>query len=122
MPQREFIDHLTHIEPIGKCRFDSEIFCFRIFYTNCRDINFFKNYLILDGAVLIDHEYLEDDRSVAIQLVTVLRYGREDDEVMGLNMSREVCLASIVINKKTSLDRLTQAQVTYCKSNFFKCP
>ena len=76
--------------------------------------------MILDGVVLIDQEYLEDDRSVAIQLVTVLRYGREDDEVMGLNMSREVCLASIVIEKGSSVDRLTQAQVKLQKS-FLKC-
>lgn len=112
MPQREFIDHLTHIEPIGK---------WLTFYLVILQNNLiFLNVLILDGAVLIDQEYLEGDCSVAVQLVTCLRYGREDDEVMGLNMSREMCLASIVINKQTSLDRLTQAQVKYCRLDFLR--
>lgn len=68
--------------------------------------------------MVIDPEYLEGECSVAVQLVTLLRYGREDDEVMGLNMSREVCLASIVINRETFLGTLTEAQVP-CIHIFF---
>lgn len=46
----------------------------------------------VDGVVVIDEEYMKG-RNVYGQLVTVYRYGREEDEVMGVKFSKEMCLA-----------------------------
>ncbi|CAG2057557.1 unnamed protein product [Timema podura] len=60
--KRDFIDHITGIEPI-------------------------------DGVILLDSEYLKE-RKVFGQVVCSFRYGREEDEVMGLNFQKDLYLAS----------------------------
>lgn len=45
----------------------------------------------VDGVVVIDEEYMRG-RKVYGQLVTVYRYGREEDEVMGVKFSKEMIL------------------------------
>lgn len=47
----------------------------------------------LDGVVLLDEEYVRG-RKVFGQVVCTFRYGREEDEVMGLNFYKELFLAS----------------------------
>lgn len=59
----------------------------------------------------MDRDYIHPDRSIAVQLISVLRYGREDDEVMGLNLSKELCLANVVVNKASPPENLTKMQV-----------
>lgn len=48
----------------------------------------------VDGIVVIDDEYIRDRRKVFGQIVVSFRYGREEDEVMGLNFRKEIFLAS----------------------------
>ncbi|KAH9629646.1 hypothetical protein HF086_001618 [Spodoptera exigua] len=47
----------------------------------------------IDGVVLLDEDYVRG-RKVFGQLVCTFRYGREEDEVMGLNFYKELFLAS----------------------------
>ncbi|CAK1602646.1 unnamed protein product [Parnassius mnemosyne] len=62
MAKREFVDHISFVEPI-------------------------------DGVVMLDEEYVRA-RKVFVQVVCTFRYGREEDEVMGLNFYKELYLAS----------------------------
>uniref|UniRef100_A0A336M2N2 Phosrestin-2 n=1 Tax=Culicoides sonorensis TaxID=179676 RepID=A0A336M2N2_CULSO len=48
----------------------------------------------IDGIVVLDDEYVRDNRKIFGQLVCSFRYGREEDEVMGLNFQKELYLAS----------------------------
>lgn len=48
----------------------------------------------IDGVVVLDDEYVRDTRKVFGQVVCSFRYGREEDEVMGLNFQKELYLAS----------------------------
>jgi hypothetical protein len=66
--------------------------------------------MLIDGALVVDHEYIHPERSIAVQLVSTVRYGREDDEVMGLNLSKEICLANVIVNKAAPPEHLTQMQ------------
>lgn len=47
----------------------------------------------VEGIAIIDTEYLKG-RKVFGQVLTTFRYGREEDEVMGLHFSRQLYLAS----------------------------
>ncbi|XP_063376687.1 arrestin homolog [Cydia fagiglandana] len=47
----------------------------------------------IDGVVVLDEEYVRG-RKVWGQVVCTFRYGREEDEVMGLNFYKELFLAS----------------------------
>ena len=47
----------------------------------------------VEGIVIIDSDYLKG-RKVFGQVLTTFRYGREEDEVMGLHFSRQLYLAS----------------------------
>ena len=60
---------------------------------------------------MVDPKYLGPQRIFAVQLMTVCRYGREDDEVMGLKYAKEFCLASIVVDRSPPPDRMTEVQV-----------
>lgn len=48
----------------------------------------------IEGIVVLDDEYIRDRRKVFGQVVVSFRYGREEDEVMGLNFQKELFLAS----------------------------
>lgn len=48
----------------------------------------------VDGIVVLDDEYIREHRKIFGQLVCSFRYGRQDDEVMGLNFQKELYLAS----------------------------
>jgi arrestin-1 len=48
----------------------------------------------IEGIVVLDDEYIRDHRKVFGQVVCSFRYGREEDEVMGLNFQKELFLAS----------------------------
>jgi arrestin-1 len=43
---------------------------------------------------VVDDEYIRDQRKVFGQIICHFRYGREEDEVMGLNFQKELTLAS----------------------------
>lgn len=45
----------------------------------------------IDGVVVVEGEYLKG-RKVFGELITTHRYGREEDEVMGVKFSKELCL------------------------------
>jgi len=47
----------------------------------------------VDGVLVVDSDYLQG-RKVYGQLVCSFRYGREDDEIMGLNFQKDLFLAS----------------------------
>lgn len=47
----------------------------------------------IDGVVVVEDGYLQG-RRVYGQVITVYRYGREEDEVMGLKFSKEMVVAS----------------------------
>ncbi|XP_050309711.1 arrestin homolog [Anthonomus grandis grandis] len=49
----------------------------------------------IDGVVVVDGEY--KDRKVFGQVICSFRYGREEDEVMGLNFQKDLFLASTQI-------------------------
>jgi arrestin-2 len=46
----------------------------------------------IDGIVVVDDDYLKG-RKLYGQVATTYRYGREEDEVMGLKFSKELVLA-----------------------------
>lgn len=48
----------------------------------------------IEGIVVLDDEYVRDKRRVFGQIVCSFRYGREEDEVMGLNFQKEMILVS----------------------------
>lgn len=48
----------------------------------------------VDGVIVLDEEYLHEKRKVFGQVICSFRYGREEDEVMGLNFQKELYLAS----------------------------
>ncbi|XP_042239074.1 arrestin homolog isoform X1 [Homarus americanus] len=50
----------------------------------------------VDGVLMLDTDYLQG-RKVFGQLVCSFRYGREDDEVMGLNFQKDLFLSSCQI-------------------------
>jgi hypothetical protein len=60
----------------------------------------------IDGIVVVDSDYLQG-RKLFGQVTTTYRYGREEDEVMGLKFSKELVLAHEQLvpteDKKTGL-------------------
>lgn len=47
----------------------------------------------IDGIIVVENDYLKG-RKVYAQVVTTYRYGREEDEVMGLKFSKEMVIAT----------------------------
>ena len=56
---------------------------------------------------VIDPEYLKD-RKLYGQIICSFRYGREEDEVMGLEFQKDLLMASgeICLNNKKELSRM----------------
>lgn len=67
---------------------------------------------LADGAIVVERDYVHPERAIAVQLMSIVRYGRQDDEVMGLNLSKEICLASVAVNRDAPPKNLTPLQVT----------
>lgn len=64
-------------------------------YLGKRDfIDYLSGTEPIDGVVLVDQDYVDTGRKVWCQLVCSFRYGREEDEVMGLNFQKDLYLAS----------------------------
>jgi len=55
----------------------------------------------VEGVIVLDEEYMHDRRKIYGQLICSFRYGREEDEVMGLNFQKELFLASEQIYPKS---------------------
>lgn len=58
----------------------------------------------IDGIVVLDDDYVKYNRNVYAQLICSFRYGREEDEVMGLNFQKELTLASQQIYPPPKID------------------
>ncbi|XP_032455694.1 phosrestin-2 isoform X2 [Nasonia vitripennis] len=64
-------------------------------YLGKRDfIDYLSGVEPVDGVVLLDPGYIDTQRKIWVQLICSFRYGREEDEVMGLNFQKELYLAS----------------------------
>ena len=50
----------------------------------------------VDGVLKIDNEFL-NDKKITVQLVCSFRYGREDDETMGLNFKKELVVDEVTL-------------------------
>jgi len=64
----------------------------------------------IDGVVVVDNDYLRG-RKVYGRVTTTYRYGREEDEVMGLKFSKEFVLANQQIVPSGEDLKLTKLQV-----------
>nr|CAC36938.1 arrestin [Libelloides macaronius] len=77
--KRDFVDHVSGVEPV-------------------------------DGVLLLDDDYInQKERKVFGQIVCSFRYGREEDEVMGLNFRKDLTLVSEQIypsNEKVETTKL----------------
>lgn len=76
----------------------------------------------IDGVVVVDSEYLKG-RKVYGQLITTYRYGREEDEVMGVKFSKEMVLAKEqivpMVNQKMEMTPMQERLVKKLGANAF---
>ena len=63
-----------------------------------------------DGVVVVDPEYVKG-RKVYGQIVCTFRYGKEEDEIMGLSFQKELVMASQEITPNPKKE-ITKMQVT----------
>ncbi|XP_026468994.1 LOW QUALITY PROTEIN: arrestin homolog [Ctenocephalides felis] len=63
----------------------------------------------VDGVVVLSDDYIRD-RKVFGQVICSFRYGREEDEVMGLNFQKELILTSQQINPISEKHDTTKMQ------------
>lgn len=64
-------------------------------YLGKRDfIDYLSGIEPVDGVLLLDQDYIDTGRKIWGQLVCSFRYGREEDEVMGLNFQKDLYLVS----------------------------
>lgn len=63
----------------------------------------------VDGVIVVDDGYIKS-RKVYGTVVVTYRYGREEDEVMGLNFAKEMCLFKEQIYPQAQSGELTELQ------------
>ncbi|XP_066598758.1 phosrestin-2 [Prorops nasuta] len=64
-------------------------------YLGKRDfIDYLSGVEPVDGVVLLDQDYVNSGRKIWAQLLCSFRYGREEDETMGLNFQKDLYLVS----------------------------
>ncbi|KAK7065301.1 Arrestin (or S-antigen), N-terminal domain [Halocaridina rubra] len=79
-------------------------------YLNQRDfIDRITHTSPVDGVVVVDNDYLRGRRVFARVAVTY-RYGREEDEVMGLHFSKEMVLVNTQVYPDNSTNDLSDVQ------------
>ncbi|KAG7190565.1 hypothetical protein KM043_006658 [Ampulex compressa] len=72
-------------------------------YLGRRDfIDYLSGVEPVDGVILLDQDYIDTNRKIWGQLVCSFRYGREEDEVMGLNFQKDLYLASEQLYPQTT--------------------
>ncbi|XP_065356730.1 phosrestin-2 [Calliphora vicina] len=65
----------------------------------------------VDGIVVLDDEYIRQNRKIFVQLICNFRYGREDDEMIGLRFQKELILVSQPVYPEQKIDiQLTKMQ------------
>lgn len=50
----------------------------------------------VDGVILVEREFL-NDKKIFVQLVCSFRYGKEDEETMGVNFRKELTLGEVQV-------------------------
>lgn len=82
-------------------------------YLGKRDyVDYLSGIEPIDGVVLLDQNYVDTGRKIWGQLICSFRYGREEDEVMGLNFQKDLYLTSEQLYPPTekTQDNLTKLQ------------
>ncbi|XP_076650405.1 arrestin 1 [Halictus rubicundus] len=82
-------------------------------YLGKRDyVDYLSGIEPVDGVVLLDQNYVDTGRKIWGQLICSFRYGREEDEVMGLNFQKDLYLTSEQLYPATqkTQDNLTKLQ------------
>ena len=82
-------------------------------YLGKRDfIDYLSGVEPVDGVILLDQDYINSERRIWGQLICSFRYGREEDEVMGLNFQKDLYLCSepLYPEKKKPDSNLTKLQ------------
>jgi arrestin-1 len=92
--KRDFVDHISGVEPVGKS-----------LGHRCTKTRLSCG---ADGVVVLDGDY--KDRKVFGQIICSFRYGREEDEVMGLNFQKDLHLNSQQIYPAPDKQNLTKLQ------------
>lgn len=93
------------------------------FYLGRRDFIDHLDYCDpVDGVVVVEADYLRN-RRVYGQLITTYRYGREQDEVMGLKFSKELILCSEqivpMVNSKMEMTPMQEKLIRTLGSNAY---
>lgn len=93
------------------------------FYLGKRDFIDHLDYCDpIDGVVVVDTDYLKG-RKVFGELITTYRYGREEDEVMGVKFSKEMCLTKEqlvpMVNQKMEMTPMQERLVKKLGANAF---
>ncbi|PNF21670.1 Phosrestin-1 [Cryptotermes secundus] len=70
----------------------------------------------IDGIVVVDNDYLSGRRLYG-QVTTTYRYGREEDEVMGVKFSKELVLTRQQLVPPAAKTDLTPIQLQYAPSS-----
>ncbi|RWS31063.1 arrestin red cell isoform 1-like protein [Leptotrombidium deliense] len=93
--KRDFVDHITHVDPIASVAFDA------------------------DGVVLVDPEYVKE-RKVYGHVLAAFRYGREDLDVLGLTFRKDLYLASEQIYPTLDESDTNKRQLTRLQERLLK--
>jgi beta-arrestin len=72
--KRDFLDRGTSVDLIGECLLTS----------------LFNQNPFPDGMVMIDDDYIKQNKKVTVQLLAAFRYGREDLDVLGLTFRKDL--------------------------------
>ncbi|CAD5227920.1 unnamed protein product [Bursaphelenchus okinawaensis] len=60
---------------------------------------------LIDGMVLIDEEYLKQNKKITVQLLAAFRYGREDLDVLGLTFRKDLISQFFQVYPPTELPK-----------------
>ncbi|KAK8394315.1 hypothetical protein O3P69_006484 [Scylla paramamosain] len=85
-------------------------------YLTKRDfVDYVSHTSPVDGVVVVDHDYLRG-RRVYARVVVTYRYGREEDEVMGLHFSKKFEFVNTQIAPNDGKDEISDVQERIIKS------
>lgn len=103
---------LSKMTPNGKVR---------LYLPQREYIDYLKGIQPIEGAVVVKPDYIEPDRVFAVQLMSNIRYGREEEEVMECKMAKEICLASVALNDTRPPEKLSKMQTNLKRTHGETC-